>query len=156
MAQSVATALLLLIVCASPALAWEARLVSANDQPICGATVSILGRPGEAVTDADGRFRWQPDPAPPFEILVVLPDGTYMKPVTIERLGDGVADIVVYPLLSEAVTVTGSAPVAPVDALAPPVMWVTSSVPASNSATWLRSARNNRATAPSVEPMMTR
>ena len=71
----------------------------------------ILGRTGEAVTDADGRFRWQPDPTPPFEILVVLPDGTYMKPVTVDRLGDGTATMTVQPLVSEAVMVTGSAPV---------------------------------------------
>jgi len=100
----------LLVFAASPALAWEARLVTANGQPLTGATVSILGRTGEAISDEDGRFRWQPDPTPPFEILVVLPDGTYMKPVTIERLGDGTDAIIVYPLLSDAVTVTGSAP----------------------------------------------
>jgi iron complex outermembrane receptor protein len=103
-------ALCLVLVIAVPALAWEARLITENGQPITGAAVSILGRPGEAVTDGDGRFRWQPDPAPPFEMLVVLPDGTYMKPVTVEHLGDGTLEIVVYPLLSEAVTVTGSAP----------------------------------------------
>jgi iron complex outermembrane receptor protein len=95
---------------ASPAWAWEARLVSPGGQPLAGATVSILGRTGEAITGPDGRFRWVPDPAPPFEILVVLGDGTYMKPVTIEQLGDGSTEIVVLPLLSEAITVTGSAP----------------------------------------------
>ena len=110
MAQVVVSVVLLVLACASPALAWNARIVSANGQPLAGAAISILGRPGEAVTDADGRFRWQPDPTPPFEILVVLPDGTYMKPATVETLGDGTAEIVVHPLVSEAVTVTGSAP----------------------------------------------
>lgn len=102
--------LLFVLSFASPALAWEAQILSVTGQPLAGATVVILGRTGEAVTDAEGRFRWQPDPTPPFEILVVLSDGTYMKPVTIERLGDGTATLTVQPLVSEAVIVTGSAP----------------------------------------------
>jgi iron complex outermembrane receptor protein len=72
--------------------------------------VVILGRTGEAVTDAEGRIRWQPDPAPPFEVLVVLADGTYMRPVTIDRLGGGPTEVTVRPLVSEAVIVTGTAP----------------------------------------------
>ena len=55
------TALLLFAV-AAPAAAWEARIVFEDGQPVVGATVVILGRAGEAVTDADGRIRWQPDP----------------------------------------------------------------------------------------------
>ena len=98
---------LMLFALAAPAAAWEARLVLATGQPVVGATVVILGRTGEAVTDADGRFQWQPDPSPPFEMLVVLHDGTYMKPVTIERLAGGPIDVTVHPLVSEAVTVTG-------------------------------------------------
>lgn len=103
------TALVLTLFLAAPALAWEARLVTADGTPVAGATVSILGRTGEAITDADGRFRWLPDPPPPFEILVVLSDGTYMKPVTVERISEN-AQIEIAALLSEAVTVTGSAP----------------------------------------------
>ena len=101
---------LMLFALTAPAAAWEARIVFATGQPVVGATVVILGRTGEAVTDADGRFQWQPDPPPPFEMLVVLHDGTYMKPVTIERLAGGAVDVTVHPLVSEAVTVTGSAP----------------------------------------------
>jgi iron complex outermembrane receptor protein len=93
-----------------PAWAWEGRVVTSDGKPLAGATISILGRPGEAIANADGRFVWQPDPTPPFEILVILPDGTYMKPVTVESLGQGVATITVTALVSEAVTVTGSAP----------------------------------------------
>ena len=101
---------LMLFALAAPAAAWEARIVLTTGQPVVGATVVILGRTGEAVTDADGRFQWQPDPQPPFEMLVVLHDGTYMKPVTIERLAGGAIDVTVHPLVSEAITVTGSAP----------------------------------------------
>lgn len=102
------SALALLLTCAAPALAWDARLVTADGSPVAGATVSILGRTGEAITDADGRFTWRPDPSPPFEVLVILGDGTYMKPVTITTLS--VTTITVTALLSEAIVVTGSAP----------------------------------------------
>lgn len=101
---------LCLVVLAAPAAAWEARIVDEKGQPVVGATVVILGRSGEAVTDANGRIQWQPDPAPPFELLVVLPDGTYMKPVSVDALGTGSTAFTVHPLVSEAVIVTGSAP----------------------------------------------
>jgi outer membrane receptor for ferrienterochelin and colicins len=101
---------LLLLTLAAPAMAWEGQVLSASGQPLAGATVVILGRTGEAVTDAEGRFRWEPDPTPPFEMLVVLPDGTYLKPITIDRIAEGTTTVTVQSLLSEAVTVTGSAP----------------------------------------------
>ena len=95
---------------ASPAFAWDARIVTTDGRPVAGATISILGRPGEAVTDAEGRFVWQPDPTPPFEILVIQSNGTYMKPVVVESLGEGPQTITAESLLSEAITVSGSAP----------------------------------------------
>jgi len=104
------SALFLTLAAALPAFAWEGRIVTVDGRPVPGATVSILGRPGEAITDADGAFVWRPDPTPPFEILVIQSNGTYMKPVTIEALGEGRLTIVLEALLSEAVTVTGSAP----------------------------------------------
>ena len=104
------SALLLVLVSVVPASAWEARIVTSDGRPVAGATISILGRPGEAVTDADGRFVWLPDPTPPFEILVIKPGGSYMKPVVVESLGEGPQVITVDALLSEAVTVSGSAP----------------------------------------------
>ena len=105
-----AAALLLLLLAALPAHAWTARLVSLDGTPVAEAVVTILGRAGEAITDADGRFTWKPDPAAPFEILVVLRDGTYMKPIIVERLESGVQALTVAPLLSEAVVVSGAAP----------------------------------------------
>ena len=104
------TVVLLLLASVAPALAWEGRIVTTDGRPVAGATISILGRSGEAVTDADGRFVWRPDPTPPFEILVIQSNGTYMKPVTVESLGEGPLTITVQSLLSEAVTVSGSAP----------------------------------------------
>ena len=78
---------------------------------MANATVSILGRTGEAITDKDGRFVWQPDPPTPFEILVIDGAGHYSRPLLIEKL-DVSADLVVTmtPILNESVTVSGSAP----------------------------------------------
>jgi outer membrane receptor protein involved in Fe transport len=109
-----AVILVTLLSAAVPALALEGRVVDkSTGQPMVNAEVSILGRPGRAVTGADGRFSWQPDPAPPFEVLVVLTGERYTKPVLVEALpSSGPLVIEVVPLLfAEAVTVTaGAAP----------------------------------------------
>jgi hemoglobin/transferrin/lactoferrin receptor protein len=105
--------LLLLIFTASSAFALEGRVIDkATGQPIAKAEVSILGRPGSTLTDADGRFTWQPDPAPPFEVLVVLSGERYTKPVLVETLPEtGPLTVEVVALVTEAVTVTaGAAP----------------------------------------------
>ncbi|MGD9905190.1 MAG: TonB-dependent receptor [Vicinamibacterales bacterium] len=95
----------------SSALAFTARVVDSAGQPIAGAEVSVLGRPGSAVTDGDGRFTWTPDPPVPFEILVVVPGGVFMKPRLIETApGDALLTIVVEALVAERVTVSGAAP----------------------------------------------
>ncbi|HEV3485629.1 MAG TPA: TonB-dependent receptor plug domain-containing protein, partial [Vicinamibacterales bacterium] len=92
---------------------FVARIVDrSTGQPIPRAEVSILGHPGERFTDADGRIVWQPAPQPPFEVLVILPGGRFMKPVLVDRWPEnGVLEVAVEPLLTEAVTVTaGAAP----------------------------------------------
>lgn len=103
-------ALVILLVSAAGAAAFEGRVVDASGQPVAGAFVSVLGRTGEAITGADGRFTWQPDPPVPFEVLVILANGTYARPVTITALDTGTVTITVEPLLSESITVSGSAP----------------------------------------------
>ncbi len=66
--------LLFILLCrVAPAAALTGRVVKADGAPVAGAEISILGRPGTAVTDADGRFTWTPDPPVPFEVLVVAP-----------------------------------------------------------------------------------
>ena len=108
--------LLSLLVClttAVDAVALEGRVVEKfTGRPVAKAEVSILGRPGSTVTDADGRFSWHPDPVPPFEVLVVLSGERYTKPVIVEALpAEGPLVIEVAPLIAEAVTVTaGAAP----------------------------------------------
>jgi outer membrane receptor protein involved in Fe transport len=94
-----------------PAFAFKARVVDQQGRPVAGATVSIIGRTGEAVTDADGRFEWKPDPPPPFEVLVIDAGGIYARPVMITTLGvEPELVITIAPLLSESLTITGSAP----------------------------------------------
>jgi iron complex outermembrane recepter protein len=100
-----------LVSLASPALAFKARVVDGQGRPVANATVSILGRTGEAVTDSDGRFEWKPDPPTPFEILVIDAAGIYARPVMVTRL-DAEPELVltVTPLVSESLTISGSAP----------------------------------------------
>jgi len=94
-----------------PALAFKGRVVDQNARPVAKATVSILGRTGEAITDQDGRFEWRPDPPPPFEVLVIDANGTYSRPVMVTELSpEAEVLITVSPLVSESVTVSGSAP----------------------------------------------
>jgi len=98
---------------AASARAFEGRVVMQDTrQPVADAEVSVLGRPGVARTDAEGRFVWTPDPPPPFEVLVILPGGRYMRPVLIQRLpANGPLTVEVAPLVSETVSVTaGAAP----------------------------------------------
>lgn len=109
MRRSFASLLLVLFTAASAA-AFQGRVVDTSGQPLAAAVVSVLGRPGEAITDADGRFTWQPDPPVPFEMLVILANGTYARPVTITALGTDLVTITVEPILSESITVSGSAP----------------------------------------------
>lgn len=89
----------------------KGRVIDQQGRPVANATISILGKPGEAITDADGRFEWQPDPTPPFEVLVIDKTGAYSSPVLIERLDAGQElTVTIAPLLNESVTVSGSAP----------------------------------------------
>ena len=104
-------AVFLVLSCASPAWAFKGRVVDQQGRPVAKATVSVLGRTGEAITDADGRFEWKPDPPPPFEILVIDAGGTYSKPVIIETLNaESELVVTISPLVSESVMVSGSAP----------------------------------------------
>jgi outer membrane receptor protein involved in Fe transport len=103
--------LVLSLCLSSPALAFRGRVVDREGKPVPNAIVSVLGRTGEAITDQDGRFVFQPDPPTPFEVLVIDSAGTYSRPILIELL-DPAAELVVTlaPILNESITVSGSAP----------------------------------------------
>src|SRR5512147_1200524 len=105
-------AVVLVVSWAVPAFALDGRVLDIRTGgAIANAEVSILGRSGSTLTDAEGRFSWKPDPAPPFEVLVVLPGGRVLKPVLVETLNQGQPLVIrVTTLVEEAITVTGSAP----------------------------------------------
>ena len=93
------------------AFAFRGRVIDRDGKPVANATVSILGRTGEAITDKEGRFVFQPDPPVPFEILVIDGAGTYSRPILIQSLdGAGELLVTIAPILNESVTVSGSAP----------------------------------------------
>jgi len=74
-----------------------------------GATVSIVGYAGTAKTDAEGRFTWSPRPEVPFQVIIVLPAGQVVSPVTVEHI-EGQVELVINPLKDESLTVVGVAP----------------------------------------------
>ena len=76
---------------------------------VAGATISIAGYPGTTKTDSDGRFTWSPRPESPFQVIIVLPAGQVVSPVTVER-ADGQVELAVNPLRDESLTVVGVAP----------------------------------------------
>lgn len=102
----------LLLASSATALAFEGRIVDERTgRPVANAEVSILGLPGSVRTDADGRFTWRPNPAPPFEVLVIMPNGAVARPVLIESV-DWAATLTirVSSAVDEDVTVAGAAP----------------------------------------------
>jgi len=110
---SASIAAVALFLAAGSALGLQGRVVmEATGAPIAGAEVSVLGLTGAQRTDTDGRFLWLPDPVAPFEVLVVLPGGRYMKPFLVTSIpAGGLVTIPVRPIVEESVSVTaGAAP----------------------------------------------
>ncbi len=70
----------------SIALSFEGRVLGPDGKPVAGARIQVLGRPGTTVSDRDGRFTLQPDPKPPFDLLVSLPDGVAVRPIPVDAL----------------------------------------------------------------------
>ncbi len=96
----------------TPVLALEGRIVDKESgRAVADAEVAILGRVGSVRSDADGRFAWTPEPRPPFELLVVLPGGAYVKPILVRTVPAGLLLLEITPALEESVmVVAGSAP----------------------------------------------
>lgn len=90
---------------------FRGRVVDARSGgPVGGATVTIAGFPGTVKTGADGVFAWPSAPAPPFQIIVVLPGGHVARPVDVAVVDESIATITVDALADESVTVLGAAP----------------------------------------------
>jgi hemoglobin/transferrin/lactoferrin receptor protein len=107
------TAVVSLLLCAAALEAFEGRVVfKATGDPVAGAEVTVLTSNVTQITSSDGTFRWEPTPALPFEVLVVLPGGRYMRPFSVVGFpADGPVVIEVEPIAEESVIVTaGAAP----------------------------------------------
>ena len=83
---------------------------AASGHPLADATVTLAGFPGVVKTDAEGHFTWQAPPAPPFQIVVVLPGGHVARPIPVTHLPDEILRVRVDALADETVTVIGAAP----------------------------------------------
>jgi outer membrane receptor protein involved in Fe transport len=64
--------------------ALEGRVLRADGKPAGGHLVSVAGRSLSTACDVEGRFRLDLDPVPPFEVLVVSPDGRVSTPFSFE------------------------------------------------------------------------
>ena len=90
---------------------FTGRVVQSDTgKAIPGALVTLPGVPGSAKTDANGEFTWNAPPAPPFQVVVVLPGGHVARPVDVNSLDGGLLSIPVDALAKESVTVVGAAP----------------------------------------------
>ncbi len=95
------------------ASAFEGRVVlKKSGRPVVGAEVVVLGTNVTQITGEGGVFTWEPTPVAPFEVLVVLPGGRYMRPFTVAAIpAEGPVSIEVEPIVEESVIVTaGAAP----------------------------------------------
>jgi outer membrane receptor protein involved in Fe transport len=88
------------------ALALQGRLLGPDGQPFGGARIVVVGQAGTVLADAEGRFRLESVPPPPFEIVVMRPDGVALRPVSVTRLPeDGVLEIRLESAANDTVTV---------------------------------------------------
>jgi len=86
--------------------AFEGQVLGPDGEPVAGARVSVLGSSGTVVTDRQGRFRLEPDPRPPFWLMVTRPDGVAFRPSYVEALpAKGEVLVVRLETLAESVTV---------------------------------------------------
>jgi iron complex outermembrane receptor protein len=101
----------ILVLVGAPLGALDGVVLSPKGVPYAGARVQILGRPGVAVTDGDGRFHFDRDPTPPFDVLISRPDGVALRPIHVAALPTGLLELRIAPVFAEEVTViSGSAP----------------------------------------------
>lgn len=59
-------------------------LLDPTGEPVASARVAVVGRTGSVATDAAGRFRLDPEPAPPFELAIFDARGTFLGVVRVE------------------------------------------------------------------------
>ncbi len=102
---------LTLLLMGVPVMALDGVVLSPEGKPYPAARVQIVGRPGVAVTGRDGRFHFESDPTPPFDVLISRADGVVLRPIRVTTLPKGVLELRITPVVEEEVTVlSGSAP----------------------------------------------
>ena len=73
--------------------------------------MTVIGQSGSFVADGGGRVVVEPDPDPPFVLLVARPDGVALKPVTVVELpGDEPFDITVGAMGETVTVISGVVP----------------------------------------------
>lgn len=99
--------LALLIFCAAaPALALEGRVLRADGEPAAGYHVSVVGRSVSTTCDTEGRFRLDPTPPLPFELLIGGPDGSFSTPFALSEVpARGQLELTLPEAFADAITV---------------------------------------------------
>jgi hypothetical protein len=82
------------------------RLVDSTGEPVRGATVRVVGRVASTVTDDEGRFWLDPEPSPPFDLVVLGSHGALLGRARVANAGPRVLRLQL--LESEQVTVRGA------------------------------------------------
>lgn len=100
------------VVLASPLGALEARLLLPDGQPAAGYVVSLVGGTLSVPTGADGTFRLDPPPMPPFQLVARAPDGWLAPPIEVTELPpSGPLEVALPAAVRDSVTVvSGVAP----------------------------------------------
>ncbi|MFL6196815.1 MAG: TonB-dependent receptor [Thermoanaerobaculia bacterium] len=94
------------------ALAFEGRLTLRDGAPASGYQIAVVGQTVSVTAGPDGRFRIDPTPALPFQLVAIGPSGEVTPMIEVTDLpGSGVADLQVPAGFTDNITVvSGVAP----------------------------------------------
>src|SRR5687767_5778647 len=82
-----------LLTAATEVFALTGRVIAPNGVPMARAHVSVAGRPNTVTTDASGRFVIEPDPRPPFTIIVIGQRGEIYQPIEVNAITEASLEI---------------------------------------------------------------
>ena len=102
---------LILVLMSAPLAALDGVVLSATGDPLPGGQGPDTRASRSAVAGPDGRFHFDWNPTPPFDVLISRPDGVALRPIHVAALPTGLLELRIAPVLAEEVTViSGSAP----------------------------------------------